>query len=243
MAPTFTRALIAALPAGSRRGAEAGRIVARLPVYQVALWPDGWDPLPDGGLRIRDTDRMAEARRWYGLAERQQGVGGIERVMGLHGTFVPRPVVDLRGRRFTSERAASVALQLIAGEWIQHRRAQLLRDPLRALAERSACWSGSRWRDDLGCEGLRTLLDELLALCVREGLIPRAGYRLRVTPDDGFGVAGHRCTLETRLESYARNRLREVLIAGLVPWNRAVARDGRARPVIGVEIRGPARGR
>ena len=243
MAPAFHRALISALPAGPRRGADAARTIAGLPPYQVALWPDGWEPLPDGGLRIRDTDRMAEARRWYGLAGRQGAMGGIERAMGLHGTFVPRAVVDLRGRRFASERGASVALQLVAGEWIQSRRVQLQRDPVRALAERSACWSGSRWCEDLGCEGLRALLDELLALCVREGLIPRAGYRLRVLPDEGFGVAGLRATLETGLESYARERLREVLMAGLVPWNRALAREGRARPVIGIEVRGPARWR
>jgi len=33
----------------------------------------------------------------------------------------------------------------------------------------------------------------------------------------------------------------DVLAAGLVPWNRAMAREGRPHPLIGIEIRRPAR--
>jgi hypothetical protein len=79
----------------------------------------------------------------------------------------------------------------------------------------------------------------LFAQCVREGLIPDLRCRLRVEPEDGFGVSGFRCTLEVALDPYARDRLAETLKVALVPWNRAVVREGRAFPVIGLKVRAP----
>lgn len=233
----LSHALGGALPAARRRRADAARAVQGLPAYQVALWPDGWEPLSDGAVRVRDTDRMAEARRWYQLVPGSGRASGMERIMGLHGTFVPRPVVELAGRRFGSERSASVALKLVAGGWIESRRAQLLRDPARALAERELCWSGSRSGEIPGSDALIEVIHGLMALAAAEGLVPRVDYRLRVVCEDGYGVTGYRCTLDTGLDRYARARLREVLCAGLVPWNRALAREGRSHPVIGLEVR------
>ncbi|MFZ0790299.1 MAG: hypothetical protein WAM94_11850 [Chromatiaceae bacterium] len=220
---------------------DAVRAVASLPPYQVALWPDGWEHLPGGGILVRDTDTMAEARRWYELAERNRGATPMDRAMGLHGAFVPRALVSLSRHRFASEQAASVAMLLVAGNWIRQRRDQLLRSPGKALRERALTWSGSRNGEPLDGSSVQALLSELVALCVVERLIPNADYRVRVLRDNGFGVGGFRCILEVRLESYACRRVMDVLAAGLVPWNRAVSRDGRPHPLIGVEIRRPAR--
>ena len=68
---------------------EGRAAVARLPVYQVALWPDGWELGRDGSVRVLDTHEMAEARRWYALAERNQYREDASKVMALYGIFVP----------------------------------------------------------------------------------------------------------------------------------------------------------
>ena len=230
---------------GRRRRAQgedaaAARVIAALPPYQVALWPDGWEHLEDGGVRVRDTDAMAEARRWYRLAQRNRGLGAMGPAMRLHGTFVPRAIVDLSRLRFATARAASVAVQLVAGDWVAQRRAELLRAPVRALEERDRAWSGSRSGDLLDEVSLIELVSELLRQCMAEGLIPKAAYRLRVQRDDGFGVCGFRCIIEVWLDPYARTRLADALASALVPWNRAVMRDARPYPLIGVEARRPA---
>lgn len=220
--------------------AEAARVIAALPPYQVALWSDGWEHLEDGGVLVRDTDAMAEARRWYRLAERNRGLRAMGPAMRLHGTFVPRAIVELSRLRFATARAASVAVQLVAGDWVAQRRAGLLRAPVRALRERDWAWSGSRSGDLLDEESLIDLVSNLLTQCMAEGLIPKAAYRLRVHRDDGFGVCGFRCILEVRLDPYARTRLADTLGSALVPWNRAVMRDSRPYPLIGLEVRRPA---
>jgi hypothetical protein len=222
------------------RDAEAARAIAALPPYQVALWPDGWEHLEAGGVLVRDTDAMAEARRWYRLAERNRGLKAMGPAMRLHGTFVPRAIVDLSRQRFATARAASVAVQLVAGDWVAQRRAELLRSPLRTLRERDQAWSGSRSGEPLDADTLGALLSELLSQCMAEGLIPKARYRLRIQAEEGFGVCGFRCILEVRLDPYARTRLADCLGSALVPWNRAVMRDARPHPLIGVEVRRPA---
>ena len=219
---------------------DASRVIAALPAYQVAFWPDGWEQLEDGGVLVRDTDAMAEARRWYRLAERNRGLVPMDPAMRLHGAFVPRPILAMSRQRFASGLVASVAVQLVAGDWVASRRAALMRAPARALREREQTWSGSRSREPLDREGLAVVLSELLAECASERLIPRAGYRLRVQGDDGYGVGGFRCIVEVWLDPYARARLADALSVGLVPWNRAVTRDGRPHPLIGVEVRRPA---
>lgn len=226
-------------PKSRERTREAARIVAELAPYQVALWPDGWEHLEDGGVLVRDTDAMAEARRWYRLAERNRGLAAMDPAMRLHGAFVPRPILAMSRQRFASPRVASVAVQLVAREWVATRRVELLRAPVRALRERDQTWSGSRSGEVLDCEGVKAVLAKLLDQCASERLIPRAAYRYRVQPDDGYGVVGFRCIIEIWLDLYARTRLAEALSAGLVPWNRAVIRDGRSRPLIGVEVRRP----
>ncbi|MGE5155105.1 MAG: hypothetical protein ACM3ST_13955 [Bdellovibrio bacteriovorus] len=231
-----------ARPWSEAREAEAARAIAALPPYQVALWPDGWEHLEHGGVLVRDTDAMAEARRWYRLAERNHGLRAMGPAMRLHGTFVPRPIVDLSRQRFASAQAASVAVQLVAGDWVAQRRAELLRSPVRALAERAQTWSGSRSGEPLDASALGVVLGDLLAQCIAEGLIPRVAHRMRIQPDDGFGVAGFRCILEVRLDPYARGRLADALGAALVPWNRAVMRDGRPYALIGLEVRRPVGG-
>ena len=67
------RALFSHFARGRR---AAARLVAELPAYQVALWPDGWVLEPDGGVQVRDTHAMAEARRWYVLAGGNPSRGG-----------------------------------------------------------------------------------------------------------------------------------------------------------------------
>lgn len=224
-----------------RRREDAARLVKALPAYQVALWPDGWEHLAGGGVLVRDTDAMAEARRWYELAERNRGVLPMDRVMGLHGTFVPRPVVSLSGHRFTTAEAASVAFQLVAGDWIRQRRERLLRSPGLALSDRLRAWSGSRCEEACDAATAEAVLSGLLTLCIAERLIPAADYRLRVQGDDRFGVRGFRCLIEVYLEPYACQHICELIAAGMIPWNRTVARDRRSHPLIGIEIRRPSR--
>jgi hypothetical protein len=214
-------------------------MIAGLPPYQVALWPDGWDLQPGGGVWIRDTHATAEARRWYRLADRNRAGDGGRRVMAMHGIFVPRAVVNMVPRRFPSEQVASVALQLVAGDWIRERRRQLLAEPEGALLERNLAWTGS-------CHGppedegrLSILLRDLLRACVIERLIPDADYRLQVRPDDAYGLVRWRCRIEVCLDPYARARVKEALEAALVPWNRAIALDGVAAPLILLDLGAP----
>jgi hypothetical protein len=218
---------------------RAADLIARLPPYQVALWPDGWELHPDGGVTVRDTHAMAEARRWYRLAERNRAHDDGGRVMKLHGIFVPRSVVDMASRRFPSEQVASVALQLVAGDWIRERRRQLLSAPEVALRARALAWCGSRHGEDLNPGRLADLLQGLLLDCAAERLIPAADYGVEVRPDDAYGIAGWRCRVEVRLDPYSRARVAESLRTALVPWNRAVVRDEAAVPLIGVSVAAP----
>ncbi|WP_120795450.1 hypothetical protein [Thiocapsa rosea] len=215
----------------------AVRVVAALPAYQVALWPDGWVLGGDGEVSVRDTHAMAEARRWYALADRSSGASCMDRTMRLYGTFVPRPVVALAGQRFPSESVASVALQLVAGDWITQRRQQLLAAPDEAIRLRRLGWTGSRYVADPGIETMTACVGKVMDDCLREECIPAAGYDLKVRADDGFGIRGYRCLITVGLDDSACARFREVVQTALVPWNRAVVRDGAAHPLVKVEVR------
>ena len=228
----------------SRLGAsrQAARdIIAALPPYQVALWPDGWQLGVDGSVRVCDTHAMAEARRWFALIDRRERGGpraaSPQRAMQLHGIFVPRAIVDVSGRIFPSEQVASVALQLIAADWVKQRRRTLLDAPERALADHHRAWSGSRHAGSPEPEATCDLLQSLLDQCIDEGLLPRARYRLGARSDDGYGVRLCRCSVEVDLDPYARARIEEALNAALIPWNRAVIRDGTPVPVIALSVR------
>lgn len=223
---------------GGRQRAAA-RTIKDLPPYQIALWPDGWECLSDGGVLVRDTDAMAEARRWYALADRSRVCLSMERAMQVHHAFVPRSILSLNRLRFGSEQAASVAVQLVAGEWVKHRREQMLRMPGKALKERGLTWSGSHFGEHLSGERLHALFAELVTLCVAEGLIPNIDYQVRIRRDNGFGISGFRCIVESRVDRATREHLKDVLATGLVPWNRVVPRDHQPYPVIGLEIRQP----
>jgi hypothetical protein len=234
---------VAAARIGSTRAATAE--IASLPAYQVALWPDGWLLEPDGGVRVRDTHEMAEARRWLEMAARnRQGRSRapmsdaeVARTMRLHRLFVPRAVIDLAGRRFASEQVASVALTLIAGEWIGERRRHLGRTPEQALAERARAWSGSRHAGAPDAQTMQELLHDVLEHCIAERLVPRAHYLLGVRTDDGYGIRCCLCRVDVDLDQHARTQVQEVLGAALIPWNRAVIRNGGAVPVIAVQVR------
>ncbi len=229
-------------PFASGRHAAA-RLVTGLPAYQVALWPDGWELSADGRVAVRDTHAMAEARRWYLLAERNRSREDARRVMAMHGVFVPRTIVDMAERRFASEEAASVAMQLVAGDWIRHRRRQLLAAPEAALAEHTLAWCGSRHATALDEQGIRSLVRELLDLCVSERAIPDAVYGLAVRREDGYGVRCYSCKVLVWLDSYARKRVRETLDAALTPWNRAVVRRGASVKVISIDVQSVGSGR
>ena len=216
----------------------ASRAVAALPAYQIALWPDGWVLGASGEVTVRDTHAMAEARRWYALADRAAAAPCMDRTMRLYGTFVPRPIVALAGQRFLSESVASVALQLVAGDWITQRRQQLLAAPDEAIRTRRLGWTGSRHTVDLDAEAVAACVMQAMADCLREGLIPTTGYDLKVRPDNGFGIRGYRCVVTLGLEGDACGRVREALQTALVPWNRAVVRDGAAHPLVQIEVRG-----
>jgi hypothetical protein len=219
----------------SRRA--GARLVGDLPAYQVAFWPDGWEVLPDGQVLLRDTHAVAEARRWYALADRNGARESAPRTMAVHGVFVPRAIVDLAGRRFPREAVASVAVQLVAGEWIRERRRQLLAAPTAALAERALAWCGSRHRPGMDEAGVRLLIERLLALCIGERLLPDVDYSLAVRPADGYGIRCYFCSVRVRLESYACKRVQDVLDAAMIPWNRAVVRHGTAAKIISLEVR------
>lgn len=226
-------------------GATARSLVSRLPAYQVALWPDGWLLEPDGGVRVRDTHAMAEARRWHAMAERntrgraRRSLPEVEiaRAMRLHGLAVPRVIIDMAGRRFPTEQVASVALSLVAGDWIGERRRALLASPERALAEHALVWSGSRHTGTPDPYAAEQLLERVLGQCIDEGLLPGARYRLGCSRDDGYGICCCRCSVEVDLDSYTRARVHDVLSTALIPWNRTVIRDGKAIPLISLWLR------
>jgi hypothetical protein len=229
---------------GPARHAAVAAINA-LPAYRVALWPDGWVLEPDGAVRVVDTHAMAEARRWFEMAERagsssrRRPLTAAEqrRAMRLLGVYVPPAVVSLSGRCFASEQVASVALQLVAGDWIAERRRRLLAQPERALAEHARAWQGSRHQCPTDAEAACALLREALDACIAEGLVPPARYRLVSRCEDGFGLRRWRCAVEVNLDPYARARAREALDAALIPWNRAVIRDGMPTPLITLDVR------
>jgi hypothetical protein len=231
--PRLSRLLSTRASAAHR---NAAALVAGLPAYQIALWPDGWELHPDGAVTVRDTHAMAEARRWYRLAERNRAHDNGRRVMALHGIFVPRAIVDLAHRRFPSEQVASVAMQLVAGDWIRDRRRQLLAAPRRTLRARALAWSGSRHAPGIDPSCLSALLPELIETCVSERLIPNASYGVEVMAEDAFGIASVRCRVEVCLDPYARAWAQEVLQTALIPWNRRVVREGDTSLLIGLEV-------
>jgi hypothetical protein len=229
-------------PAARRAAMQA---IRALPAYRVALWPDGWVLEPDGVVRVVDTHAMAEARRWFDMAARTSGASGRRplttaeqrRAMRLLGVYVPPAVVALSGRRFATEQVASVALQLVAGDWIGERRRALLAQPERALTEQAQAWQGSRHQCPATADAAEALLREALDACIAEGLVPPAQYRLSSRCEDGFGLRRWRCAVEVNLDPYARARAREALDTALIPWNRAVIRDGMPMPLITLDVR------
>lgn len=224
----------------------AAAIVAQLPAYQVALWPDGWLLEADGAVRVQDTHALAEARRWYRAAARNVGsnpgnAADRERLMGVHGVFVPRALVDLPGCRFASEQVASVALQLLAGDWIAQRRRLLLAAPRATLHQRALVWTGSRHVAPPDLEGTRTCLAAVLRDCVAEGLLPDAPYAIELHPMDGWGIVEMRAVVTAPLSPAVCQTIAVWLTLALLPWNRAVLRDGVPTPLISVRVSGVAR--
>jgi len=220
----------------ARRAASA--MVAGLPVYQVALWPDGWVLQTDGRVQVRDTHAAAEARRWYALAARNQCRSDSRYVMSQHRVFVPRAIVAMKGQVFSSEQVASVAMQLVAGEWIRERRRLMLNAPIVALAEGRSHWCGSR-HDDRGqaCDSLTELLQGLIDLCRAEGMIPDLCYRLSMRVDVGYGLCRYRCIIEAPVTRLQARAIVDVLMVALIPWNRAVVQDGGPVPLVRVIFR------
>lgn len=222
--------------------ARADRIVASLPLYQVALWPDGWEHAEDGGVIVRDTHEIAEARRWYQMAERN-GAGQSQsrgpqaaKTMRLHGIGVPRSLVELSGRRFASEQAASVAMRLVASDWIEQRRRMLAENPCRLLALRAQTWSGSRHRRFDDGNAVQGLLRWLVGLCVAEHLTPAARFRLDVRADDGYGLKGWRCRVRVDLDETQCQAVGDAIRLALIPWNRQALRDEKPHPLIAVWV-------
>ncbi len=230
---------------------DAARRVAALPTYQIALWPDGWEIGLGGEVCVRDTHEMAEARRWYRLAERNRPPGGesgawragADRAMRMHGVFVPRAIVDMAERRFPTEQVASVAMQLVAGDWIKARRGHLLAAPERALTQRALAWCGSRHSGAPDATAVGRLVERLFEDCVAEGLLPRTTYRIGQCSDGGYGVRGCRCQVEADLDAETSARVEDVLITALIPWNRAIVRDGLPRPLIALRVLSRGAGR
>lgn len=240
----------------------------RLPLYQIALWPDGWEWTGAQTLIVRETHEMAEARRWYAMAARNGALksGRLSstrsRTMRLYGVGVPAEILELVGRRFASEQAASVAIRLIASDWVEQRRNLLRRDPARMLALQMRTWSGS-------CHGSLTepvelgrLVLELLRLCVAEGILSlaetlgdhgsslyvldhagdqtteQATARADVRVDDGYGLATWYCRVTVNLDQHwpGPGSIAEALELALIPWNRAVLRDDRPWRLLQVEV-------
>jgi hypothetical protein len=162
----------------------------------------------------------------------------MDRTMRLYGTYVPRSIVALAGKRFASESVASVAVQLVAGDWIVQRRRELMAAPAEAIRMRGLGWTGSRHDAELSDEGLVIRVSEAVAACMREGLIPTSSFELKVRSDDGFGIRGYRCLISVAPDGDLCARYREAIQTALVPWNRAVVRDGVAHPLVKVEVRG-----
>ncbi|HSQ08806.1 MAG TPA: hypothetical protein VLM84_14105 [Chromatiaceae bacterium] len=212
--------------------------VAGLPAYQVALWPDGWDLGEDGSVLVRDTHVMAEARRWYDLARRNGSRGNLSPVLAMHGLLIPPAILDLTRRRFPSEPVASVAVTLVAADWVKQRRAQLLRTAEAALAERASAWTGSRHGEGLNAEALACLVRDALQWCLIEDLIPRADYGVRIRNDDGWGLCRYRVCVAVAVETGARTRVAEILSLALIPWNRAAGSEAGPQPTIRVEVAG-----
>lgn len=230
---------------GARRLADqeqAARTVASLPLYQVALWPDGWELAEDGSVTVRETHEMAEAQRWYAMARRhgapQEASSGqaAAKAMRMHGLEVPPGLIALIGRRFASEQVASVAVRLVAGDWVMRRQRRLLQHPIQALALREQTWAGSRYPEIDDAEALQRLLCELFALCVSEELVPETEVSVQVRADDGFGIRGWRCRLCTDLKPHRRAAVQEHLEIALIPWNRQVVSDGRAWALIALRL-------
>ncbi|MBK5931570.1 hypothetical protein [Halochromatium salexigens] len=238
------------LPGRGSRHARALERVRQLPAYQVALWPDGWDFMMTEGLLVRETHEMAEARRWYAMAARN-GVprsGRLAtptaRTMGLYGIGFPEPILDLVGRQFASEQAASVAVRLIAGEWVEQRRRMLAQNPIDVFALQQQTWCGSRHPPPIHSTDLCRLAHRLLELCATEGLLPPLDAEVDARVDTGYGLATWYCQVKVGLRQ-ARSRygsrlwrepIVETLELALIPWNRAVLRDGRAWRLLRVEV-------
>ena len=232
-------------PRGRAADAGARYDVASLPLYQIALWPDGWELAGDGGVVIRDTHETAEARRWYAMAERN-GVGrGASlpssqtlRMMRMHRIAVPRGIVELVGTRFRSERAASVAVRLIAAEWVDDRRRMLNRDPAATFAARARLWSGSRHAELGKDDDVSALVQRMVGLCVAEGMIPRLGYRVDARIQDGYGMRRWSCrvTVDQGLASARADAVAAVLALALIPWNRRVSCDGKTWTLLSVRV-------
>jgi len=223
--------------------ASSGRLtavaaVAGLPAYQVALWPDGWDLGEDGSVLVRDTHLMAEARRWHDLARRNGSRGSLSSALAMHGLLIPPAILELTRRRFPSEQVASVAVTLVAADWVKQRRAQLLRTAEAALAERACAWTGSRHGAGMNAEALACLVRDALQWCLMEDLIPRADYGVRIRCDDGWGLCRHRVCVAVALETGARTRVAEILSLALIPWNRAAGSGAGPQPMIHVEVAG-----
>lgn len=216
---------------------QAAVAIAGLPAYQVALWPDGWVLADDGSVLVRDTHRMAEARRWYRHVEAHRCGEATRRAMAMHGVFVPREVVGLAEHRFPSEAVASVALQLVAGDWIASRRRELAANPAAALAERRLAWSGSRHRSAVDVATVRSIVEGVIAQCIAERLVPAAIGRLEVVRDDGYGVCRYRCILSVATDDRTSPDIAGALAVGLIPWNRAVVRDGTTIASIDVQVK------
>ena len=231
-------------PGRSANAQAAAAAIAALPTYQVALWPDGWLLEADGSVRVRDTHEMAEARRWLNMAARNTGGGerrmmadgDVARTMRLHGIFVPRAIIDMAGCRFATEQVASVALSLVAGDWISERRRALGRSPGRELALRAQAWTGSLHADAPDADASRRLLERLLGHCIDEGLVPRTQYQLSCRADEGYGIRCCRCFVQVDLGAGARARIQAELGTALISWNRAVICDGRVTPVLSVHV-------
>jgi hypothetical protein len=151
--------------------------------------------------------------------------------------YIPQSIIDLSGRRFGSELAASVAVQLVAGAWVSERRRCLLAAPRAALSEQSGCWTGSRHRETLLIPDIKEILCQVMAACAEEALIPRVAYAIEVHDNDSFGVHGLLTSVQGPLARHQLGEVREALLTALIPWNRAIFLKGATTFVIGVEVR------
>jgi hypothetical protein len=225
--------------------ARAQLDVEALPLYQIAFWPDGWESAQDGSVVVRDTHETAEARRWYAMAERNRvGRGSTalprqaERTMRMHRIGVPRGIVDLVGTRFRTEQAASVAVRLIAADWVDERRRMLSAEPAVSLTTRERLWSGSRHAEVRESEDVDLLVRRLISVCVAEGLIPRLEYGVEARLHDGYGLRRWSCQVTVRqgLARAQADAIAALLSLALVPWNRGVSGDGKTWTLLSVRV-------